>query len=144
MEICNGSSSTVPWSKWNLEVLFFEEAGKPENPEKKPHLASPCTCCFNLNGQISIHQQIQKLDQQENDQHRLSHFMCTCFTTAEVSRRWCRNITSCIGVIRFRRREKIIIQFPHADTTNKNNATMINIYSSLCPKQLERQCKFMR
>ena len=24
------------WSNWNLEMLVFEESGKPENPEKKP------------------------------------------------------------------------------------------------------------
>ena len=30
----SGSSSTVSRSNWNLEVLIFEEGGKPENPEK--------------------------------------------------------------------------------------------------------------
>ena len=24
------------WSNWNLEMLIFEEGGKPENPEKNP------------------------------------------------------------------------------------------------------------
>ena len=32
----SGSSSTVPRSNWNLEVLVFVEGGKPENPEKNP------------------------------------------------------------------------------------------------------------
>ena len=30
----SGSSSTVSRSNWNLEMLFFLEGGKPENPEK--------------------------------------------------------------------------------------------------------------
>ena len=29
-----GSSSTVSRSNWNLEMLVFEERGKPEYPEK--------------------------------------------------------------------------------------------------------------
>ena len=29
-----GSSSTVSRSNWNLEVLVFDERGKPEYPEK--------------------------------------------------------------------------------------------------------------
>ena len=29
-----GSSSTVSRSNWNLEMLVFEERGKPEHPEK--------------------------------------------------------------------------------------------------------------
>jgi len=24
------------WSNWNLEMLVFQEGGKPENPEKNP------------------------------------------------------------------------------------------------------------
>ena len=32
----SGSSSTVSRSNLNLEVLIFEEGGKPENPEKNP------------------------------------------------------------------------------------------------------------
>ena len=32
----SGSSSTVPRSNKNLEVLIFVEGGKPGNPEKNP------------------------------------------------------------------------------------------------------------
>ena len=32
----SGSSSTVPKSNLNLEVLVFVEGGKPESPEKNP------------------------------------------------------------------------------------------------------------
>ena len=37
----NSLRLTNPWpsnsrSNWNLEMLIFEEGGKPENPEKNP------------------------------------------------------------------------------------------------------------
>ena len=29
-------AGSLSWSNWNLEMLVFEEGGKPENPEKNP------------------------------------------------------------------------------------------------------------